>query len=107
MAESPIPRADTFDHLKTETWGIAFKGIGMLAIAAGLFTSFVGFRINYVEYSGLLPGLSFLMPGVTILGIGYVLSAVATIGEFLLANRKLWIRAAHPESRIENPESSG
>jgi hypothetical protein len=97
--------SDTFESAKL--WGIICKVAGGLLIAGGVFNFFFGFQLNGVEYSGLMAGLAFALPGVSILGIGYLLSTAATIGELLLADRKLWIRAAYPESRIENPKSSG
>ena len=86
MANDSSFESDTFDPAKL--WGIICKSAGWLLIAAGLFTLFIGFRLDGTEYRGLMTGLGFALPGVTILGIGYVLSAVATLGEMLLASRK-------------------
>ena len=78
MSDSPIPESDAFDPLKI--FALVFAILGWLFLAGGLFTLLFGFRLDYKEYSGLLPGLGFMLPGLTLVGLARIMSGVATVG---------------------------
>jgi len=78
MIGSEMPESDTFNPLRI--YGIVFEVLGWLIVAGGLFTVVFGFQLGRVEYSGLIPGLGFILPGLAVLGLGRLMSAVAIIG---------------------------
>lgn len=86
MAQPSKFESDMFEP--AFAWGIVSKIAGGVLTVLGFFTFFIGFRIDGASYFGLMPGLSFGLPGLTLLGIGYLLHAAAAIGELLLASRK-------------------
>jgi len=90
MPDSPVPESDAFQPL--ETFAMVFQALGVLGVAGGLITMVIGFRLDRVEYSGILPGLAFLIPGLLLVGIGRLMSAVAVIGKI---SRETLIRAEH------------
>ena len=79
MIGSEMPESDTFNLLRI--YGIVFEVLGWLIVAAGLFTVVFGLQLGRVELSGLFPGLGFILPGLAVLGLGRLMSAVAIIGD--------------------------
>ena len=88
MSESDAPEFGAFDTLKQ--YAVVFQVLGWLILAAGLVTVFVGFSVNGVYYSGLGSALVFIFPGLAVLGLGRLMSAVAVIGD---ACRETLLRA--------------
>ena len=87
MNDPSHAESDEFDPVKL--WGRCFHAFGWLLIAAGFLTMVVGFKLDGHEYSGLMAGLPFALSGVTMLGIGFVLTTAARIGELMVASRKM------------------